>query len=57
MEGEAQVDEEVESEDRDMEDKAEELEEEDIKEEEEEEVGLFVGRLERHSQHWRSIAA
>ena len=51
------MEEEVESEDRDMEDKAEELEEEDIDEEEEEEVGLFVGRLARHSQHWRSIAA
>ena len=56
MDGEAQVEEEVESEDRDMEDKAEELEEEDI-DEEEEEVGLEVGRLARHSQHWRSIAA
>ena len=58
MEGEAQEEEDVEEEveeDTDIEDKVEELEEQDI----EDEVGLLlvVGRLARHSQQRRSIAA
>lgn len=61
MEGEAQEEEDVEEEveeDTDIEDKVEELEEQDI-EDEEDEVGLLlvVGRLARHSQQRRSIAA
>ena len=58
MEGEAQEEEDVEEEveeDTDIEDKVEELEEQDI--EDEDGLLLVVGRLARHSQQRRSIAA